>query len=277
MASNIMKQIQRATAKGLSAFQDQPKQAKPPRGPRPAAVAQSAPNTPNPITDQKLRPGAPRVGEFSVLGYYNVPAGVIHRIPAGRPLRLFIKAQATQETDSGGAKTLATPGIIRSSQGQPTLPVTFHPDVSAWGRVDGVWFPCEITSIDYDAQEVSVDAPNNTERVEVYYVHGDGEYRFRVYRELGISDTSAATVTNGSIASIHLVDQKNLETMIRWPRYVGLVPSQRLALEISSNLPHVLNARSGLSLHLQAYSQRVTVTDPSALRRAAEIDMREGV
>ena len=113
--------------------------------------------------------------------------------------------------------------------------------------------------------------------MEVYYVHSDGEYRVRVYRELGVSDTSAVTVLNGSLASMHLVDSHNEETMIRWPRYVGLIPSQRLAVEISSSLPHVFNARSGHVLHIQGYSQRVKITDPQALRRAAEIDMREGV
>lgn len=275
MASNIMKQVQRATARAVSAFQDQPKQAPAARPPRPAAIAQSAPNTINPITAAKLRPGTPRVNEFSVLGYYAVPQGVIHRIPAGEPMRMFIKAQATA-TGAGGNTTVSTPGLVRSSQAQPSLPITFHPDISAWENQNGTWVRSQIISIDPDAEEVVVAADQDNP-VEVYYTHSLGEYRMRVYNELGVSDTSAATLVNGSIASAHLVDQKNVETAINWPRYVGLVPNQRLALEVNSLLPHVFNARSEQVLHIHAYSQRVKITDKKTLRRAAEIDMREGV
>ena len=275
--ADIMKQVQRATARAMSAFQDQPKQPKPVRkGPRPAAIAQSVPNTINPITAAKLRPGTTRPNEFSVLGYYPVPAGVIHRIPAGEPMRMFVKAQATATADAAGAVTVATPGIVASSQGQPTLPVTFHPDVSAWEQVGGVWQRVQISAIDTAAETVEVQA-SGANPLEVYYVHSLGEYRMRVYRELGISDTSAATLVNGSLASAHLVDQKNVETAITWPRYVGLIPSQRLALEINSPLPHVFNQRSEQVLHIHAYSQRVNIVDKQALRRAAEIDMRQGV
>ena len=276
MASNIMKQVQRATAKAVSAFQDQPKQAKTARKPRPAAIAQSVPNTVNPITAAKLRGGSPRVDEFSVLGYYPVPAGVIHRIPAGHPMRLFVKAQATDTAGAAGAFTVATPGIVASSQRQPELPVTFHPDVSAWEQVGGVWQRVVISAIDTNAENVEVQA-TGANPLEVYYVHSLGEYRLRVYRELGVSDTSAATLVNGSLASAHLVDQKNVETAITWPTYVGLIPSQRLALEVNSPLKHVFNARSEHVLNIHAYSQRVNIVDKQALRRAAEIDMRQGI
>jgi hypothetical protein len=231
------------------------------------------------IGDNDLRPGAFVPNQFSVVGYFKIPEGVIYRIPAGKTYRQYIKARATAEGQNGPAQTtvVSTPGIIETVRKQPALPTLFTPDVSAWARVNGTWQRIAVLGIDYVNQTVDVAEPDDCTDLEVYYTHGEGEYRMRVRRALGNSDDTASMVLNGSISGIHTVDQNNLETSHKWPRYLGLIPGQSLALEVKSPLDHVVNARSSHELVIQSFVQEIAITDRARLRAIAEVDIREGI
>lgn len=280
MLKNMQKAARALLGPAQAALNDRPliTQSAPARRAPPAAIPTSG-LKPTIIGDNDLRPGAFVADQFSVIGYFKIPEGVIYRIPAGKTYRQYIKARAAAAGQNGAAQTtiVSTPGIIETIREKATLPTLYTPDVSAWARVGGVWQRINVVDIDYAAQEVDVAEPASCTEIEVYYTHGEGEYRMRVQRELGNSDDTASMVLNGSISGLHTVDQNNLETSHKWPRYLGLIPGQRLTLEVKSPLDHVVNARSSHELNIQAFSQEITITDRARLRAIAEVDIREGV
>jgi hypothetical protein len=217
---------------------------------------------------------------WSVVGYYRVPEGVIMRVPSGRSYRFYLRARNTFDGQDASITTSALTGLVKTEQGRPSDisgGVKYYPEVSVWCKVGGTWQRASITAIDFDTKKVTYTEPKSTTDVEVYYVHSVGQWRYRVYRALGNSDTTAASVANNSFSAAHLVDQNSVETSHKWPTDVVLIPGERLSLEVKTTLDTEFNSRAGNVATLQAYSQQVTVTDPQKLRQIAEIMVRQGL
>jgi hypothetical protein len=159
------------------------------------------------------------------------------------------------------------------------LPTAYHPEVSVWAQVGGVWQRLTITAIDYANGNVTFTEPAGiTGTIDIYYTHGDGQMRFRVARDAGGIDDSTATVFNNSLATLHSIDQNSLETMIAWPQQVELVPGTRLVLEVFTNtVPMVWNDRAGHYVHIAALARRVDVLDKGRLLSLAELENRGGL
>lgn len=221
-----------------------------------------------------------RPGEWSTVAFFQVPRGVIQRLPAGLAYRFYVRSRhAVAGNNAGTAASRTITGLVGMAQTlrvAPTLPSLFQPDVVVWGMVGGVWAQEPVTAVDFVVGSVTYLERANTTQVEVYYVFNIGEWRLRVYRPLGESDTAAVTVANSSFSAAHMVDQNNAETGHRWPRLVVMVPGQRLALEVNSTREVVHNARSLHVLTLESFTTQVDVTDPAQLQQLAEMALREG-
>lgn len=221
-----------------------------------------------------------RSGEWSTVAFFQVPRGVIQRLPAGLPYRFFVRSRHAVAGNNAAAAASRTitglVGIAQTLRVVPTLPSLHHPDVVVWGMVGGVWAQEPVNAVDYAAGSVTYTERALTTQVEVYYVFNVGEWRLRVHRPLGESDTAAITVANASFSAAHLVDQANLETSHRWPRLVVMVPNQRLSLEVNTTREVVHNARSLHVLTLESFVTQIDITDPQELQRVAEAALREG-
>ena len=245
-----------------------------------AAIAESR-LLPTMIEADDLTAGVFNLNQWSTLAYYEVPQGVILRLPQGHNFRMYVKAQATKAGQNSGApanpSTITCPGIVQTLQTEPAYPTQQDGDVVVWCEVAGVWSQADVTAVNYGTNVVSYTEPANCTNVEAYYVHNRGLWRIRVQRQLGNSDTSAISVANGSFGGTHLVDQANVETSPKWPRPTVLIPGQKLQFDVDSSLTHTWGTRAQQTLILHGYAQMVTVTDKSLLRRIAEIDLREGL
>lgn len=222
-----------------------------------------------------------RAGEWSTVAFFQVPRGVIQRLPAGLSYRFYVRSRhavAGNNAASAAARTITgLVGLAQTPRVVPALPSLHHPDVVVWGMVGGVWAQEPVNAVDFAAGSVTYTERALTTQVEVYYVFNVGEWRLRVYRPLGESDTAAVTVANGSFSAAHMVDQNNAETTHRWPRLVVMVPGQRLALEVNTTREVIHNARSLHVLSFESFSTQVDVTDPVELQQLAETALREGV
>ena len=287
---SILDRIRAGLGRGLDLFRDaapaprpQP-QAAPPVRPAPVALQASGWST-QWIDGEDLEPVglAYRPGEWFPLAQVKTPDTAHFRILNGeRRLRIYLKGQKVvpgQNLASPAARTVSLPYLVETPQGKPSLPTAHHPEVSVWAQVGGVWQRLTITAINYAAQEITFTEPAGvTGDIEIYYTHGDGQMRFRVARDAGGIDDSAATVFNQSFATIHSVDQNNLETMIAWPQQVELVPGTRLVLEVfTQQVPMVWNDRAGHYVHIAALARRVEVLDKGRLLSLAEIENRGGL
>ncbi|MCL6527645.1 MAG: hypothetical protein K6T57_12285 [Thermaceae bacterium] len=226
-----------------------------------------------------------RSNEWFALSQFRCPETAHFRIAAGeRRIRMYLYGQKTvpgQNLGAPAARTVNLPGLVQSQQAAPALPSAFHPDVAVWAKVGGVWSQCVITAINYATGDVTFTEPAGvavTDNLELYYLHGDGQFRFRVLRELGGIDDSAATVFNGSLAALHTLEQTNLEVMWSWPQGVELTPGTRLSLEVyTSSTPMLWNSRNPNYLHIYAEARRIEVLDKGTLGVRAELSARNGL
>jgi len=226
-----------------------------------------------------------RANEYFPVAQMRTPETAHFRILAQeRRLRIYIKGQkvfAGQNLASAANRTVNLPGLVQTPQGKPTLPSVYHPEIAAWAKVGGVWQAIPIVSVNYNTGDVTIQEPagvTDPQGIEVYYVHGDGQFRLRVARDGGGVDDSVATVFNQSFATMHAIDQNNLETMIAWPQQVELVPGTRLVLEVfTQNTPIVWNERAGHYIQIAALARRIKVVDKGRLVRLAEIEARGGL
>lgn len=290
----IFDRIRNGLARGLDLFRGDVPQVEPATPPPPPAPAR-----PNPaaiqvggwqfawIDDEDFDPSglAYRPGEFFPVAQMKVPETFHFRILAQeRRIRMYIRGQkifAGQNLASAANRTVNLPGLMETPQAKPTLPSTYHPEVAVWALVGTTWQACPIVSVDYSTGNVTFQEPagvTSTTGIEAYYVHGDGQMRIRVARDAGGIDDSVATVFNQSFATLHAIDQNNLETMIAWPQMVDLVPGMRLLVEVyTTNTPVVWNSRAGHYIQIAAMARQIDVVDKGHLLRLAEIEARGGL
>jgi hypothetical protein len=288
----FLDRIRNGLSRGLDVFRDIPVVQEPQPQPQPQQVSRPAPVAIQTsgwssqwIDEEDLDPVglAWRPGEWFALAQMRTPETAHFRIMNGeRRLRLYFKGQKTvagQTLASPGARTVNLPFLVETPQAKPSLPTAYHPEVSVWAQVGGVWQRLTITAIDYATGNVTFTEPAGiTGTIEIYYTHGDGQMRFRVARDAGGIDDSTATVFNQSFATLHSIDQNSLETMIAWPQQVELVPGTRLVLEVFTNtVPMVWNDRAGHYVHIAALARRVDVLDKGRLLSLAEIENRGGL
>jgi len=288
----FLERLRAGLNRGLDLFRDavpvpqplpQP-QADPPARPAPVAIQASGWST-QWLDEEDLEAVglAYRPAEWFPLAQIRTPETAHFRIMNGeRRLRLYFKGQKTvagQNLANPDARTVNLPYLVETPQGKPGFPTTYHPDVTVWAQVGGVWQRLTITGINYGAGTVTFTEPAGvTGTIEVYYTHGDGQMRIRVARDAGGIDDSTATVFNQSFATLHSIDQTNLETMIAWPQQVELVPGTRLVLEVfTQQVPMVWSDRAGHYVHIAALARRVDVLDKGRLISLAEIENRGGL
>lgn len=285
----IFEQLRDNINRGLGALQ----------GRRPVAPAPMAPMTPV----QAATPDSPwltawldeedfsssglpyRSNEWFSLAQFRTPEDRQIQIRAGeRRIRMYLKGLAVRAGQNLGApasRNVVVPNLIQTDQAAPTLPSQFHPEVAVWALVGTVWQQCPITAINYNTSTITVTEPagvtSNT-GIEIHYTHSDGQFRFRVLRELGGVDDAAATVFNGSFSTLHTLEQSNLEAMWAWPNEVNLVPGTRISLEVYTTVvPMVWNQRAGHYLHIYAESRKLNVLDRSRLVKMAELAARNNL
>ncbi|WP_114314095.1 hypothetical protein [Thermus caldifontis] len=226
-----------------------------------------------------------RPNEYFPVAQMRTPETAHFRILAQeRRLRIYIKGLAKrpgQNYSTPTNRTVVIAGLVETPQAKPSLPSLYHPEVAVWAKVSGVWQQCPIVSINYATGQITFQEPagvTGSEDIEVYFVHGDGQFRLRVARDGGGVDDSVATVFNQSFATMHAIDQNNLETMIAWPQQVELVPGTRLVLEVfTQNTPIVWNERAGHYIQIAALGRRIEVLDKGRLQRLAELEARGGL
>ncbi|WP_337871150.1 hypothetical protein [Meiothermus sp.] len=226
-----------------------------------------------------------RANEWFSLAQFRVPEDRQVQVRAGeRRIRMYLKGLAVRAGSNYGAPTnrnVVVPNLVQTKQAAPTLPSLFHPEVAVWANVGGVWTKCPVVAINYGTGTITFEEPagvTGTDAVEIYYTHGDGQFRFRVLRELGGVDDAAATTFNGSFSALHTLEQSNLETMWAWPNAVNLVPGMRVSLEVyTASVPMVWNSRAGHYLHIYAESRRLNIMDRSRLVKMAELAARNNL
>lgn len=228
---------------------------------------------------QDFRTGFFRANEWSSVGSFEVPPGVLKRIPEGLPYRMFIKGVhrvAGLNVAQAPRTITAIPGMVRSTQALPALPTLFHPEILVWtAPAPGTVFTRQaVTAVDYGARSVTYTEPANTTAVEIHYVFDIGEWRFRVARAVGVSDTVAITVANGSFSAVHTTDQNNAETTHRWPQLVTLVPRQSIVFEVRTSVEVDFGLRSQHMLIIPTLLAQIDVNDPVALAEMAEVSLR---
>lgn len=269
---------------GLSSLMPRPRaaapQPMPAPAPAPAAIQTSPWGTAWLDNEDFDSTGIPyRANEWFSLAQFQCPESGHFRVAAGeRRVRLYLYGQkvvAGQNLGAPGARTVNLPGLVQSKQAAPGLPSAYHPDVAVWANVGGVWQKCVITAINYLTGETTFTEPAGvaaSANIELYYLHGDGQFRFRVLRDLGSIDDAAATVFNGSMAALHAIEQTNLEVMWAWPQQTELVPGTRLSLEVyTASTPMVWNNRAPNYLHIYALGRRIEIWDKGQLARMSEI------
>lgn len=238
------------------------------------------PLRPKLLEARDFRLGTFRANEWSVIGSFEVPPGILKRIPADLPYRMYIKAVhrvAGNNAASAAPRTITgIPSLIRTNQGLPTLPTLHHPEIVVWtAPTPGTVFTQQaVSAVDYAARSVTYTEPANTTHVEIYYVHDDGEWRFRSVRAQGVSDTVALSVANGSFGAVHTVDQNNAETTHRWPRVVNLAPRQSISFEVRSAREMTFDARAQQMLFVLTEVAQIDVNDPVGLANFIEAEMR---
>lgn len=286
----LFEQLRDNIGRGLGALQGRKPQPAPMPQPEPAAAAAAMPDGPwgTAWLDEEdlLSTGIPyRPNEWFSLAQFRVPEDRQVQVAAGeRRIRMYLKGLAVQAGQNLGApanRNVVMPDLLQTKQAAPTLPTLFHPEVAVWANVSGVWTKCQIVAINYATNTITFVEPagvSGTDAIEIYYTHGNGQFRFRVLRELGGVDDAAATAFNGSFSSLHTLEQSNLEAMWAWPSQVNLVPGMRLSLEVfTANLPMVWNERAGHYLHIYAESRRLNISDRSRLVKMAELAARNNL
>ncbi len=247
---------------------------------QPAPAATRGPALPTMLDAEDFTAGAPwAASQWFTLAEFKAPAGVAWKIPAGPAYRAYLNARAYQAGLNGVAsnRTITCPDLIDTPQSAPTLPTVYHPEVQIWAKVGAVWNRANVTAINFSTGVVNYDEPANCTDVEAYYVHNNGEWRLRVIRELGNSDTSAVAVINSSMGATHSVDQISSESNHKWPRELLLFEGFRLSLEVKSSREHQFNTRSGHVLRIYAVRREVAALDAKRMRQLNEFDLREGV
>ncbi len=285
----IFEQLRDNISRGLGALQGRRPVAAAPVAPVAPAVA-ATPDSPwlTAWLDEEdfSASGLPyRPNEWFSLAQFRVPEDRQVQIRAGeRRIRMYLKGLAVQAGSNFGAPTnrnVVVANLIETKQAKPTLPSLFHPEVAVWARVGTTWVKCPVVAVNYTTGTITFEEPagvTGADAVEIYYTHSDGQFRFRVLRELGNVDDAAATTFNGSFATLHTLEQANLETMWTWPNQVNLVPGMRISLEVyTANVQMVWNDRAGHYLHIYAESRKLNVVDRSRLVKMAELDMRNNL
>lgn len=277
---------------GLSSLMPRPRGAAPQpmpapaTAPAPAAIQTSPWGTAWLDNEDFASTGIPyRANEWLSLAQFRCPETGHFRIAAGeRRIRLYLYGQKTvpgQNLAAPAARTVNLPGLLQSKQVAPALPSAYHPDVAVWALVGSTWQKATITAINYTTGEVTFTEPAGvatTANIELYYLHGDGQFRFRVLRDLGNIDDAAATVFNGSLAALHTLEQTNLEIIWAWPQKTELAPGTRLSLEVyTASTPMVWGDRAPNYIHIYALGRRIEVGDKGQLARMSEINARQGL
>ncbi|WP_240637236.1 hypothetical protein [Meiothermus hypogaeus] len=226
-----------------------------------------------------------RPNEWFSLAQFRVPEDRQVQIRSGeRRIRMYLKGlavRAGQNLGAPAARNVVVPNLIETRQASPTLPTLFHPEIAVWALVGSNWQKCPITAINYNTNTITFTEPagvtSNT-GIEIYYTHSDGQFRFRILRELGGVDDSAATAFNGSFSALHSLEQSNLEAMWAWANEVNLVPGMRVSLEVyTTNVPMIWNDRANHYLHIYAESRKLNVLDRSRLVKMAELSARNNL
>lgn len=216
-------------------------------------------------------------GQWTAVASFEMPPGAIMRIEENSPFRMFIKNAswpASLNAATATARTLSLPHLMRTSQLAPALPSAHHPEVVIVATVGAVDTNVQVTAIDYGARTVTFTEPAHTTVLTIYYTTGVGEWRFRVSRAAGVSDTVAITVANGSMAALHSVDQTNRETAHRWPQLVTLVRGQHLLFEVLSSVNVNFNPLARQMVLIPSLMGLLDVNDPAALADIAEAGLR---
>jgi hypothetical protein len=223
-------------------------------------------------------------GDWSVVGAFKIEKDVRYRLLAGQPIRFFVKALFKESFAAVGAATTENTliaDLVNSKQADPTLPSFYHPEVTVWHRVAGAWQRSEINSITYELDGmggiVDYDVPVGATEREIYYVHGNGEFRLRAENVLGGVDNSSAMLWNDSFMSIHSTDQNDVNTCPKFPRDEELVYGQRLVLEVRTTVEVAFNERARHLMIFKAAGMQIMALDGRALRAAAEVQNRAGV
>lgn len=285
----IFEQLRDNISRGLGALQGRRPVAAAPVAPVAPAVA-ATPDSPwlTAWLDEEdfSASGLPyRPTEWFSLAQFRVPENRQVQIRVGeRRIRMYLKGLAVRAGSNYGTPTnrnVVVANLIETKQAKPTLPSLFHPEVAVWARVGTTWVKCPVVAVNYTTGTITFEEPagvTGADAVEIYYTHSDGQFRFRVLRELGILDDVAATTFNGSFATLHTLEQSNLEAMWAWPNQVNLVPGMRISLEVyTAGVPMVWNDRAGHYLHVYAESRKLNVVDRSRLVKMAELDMRNNL
>lgn len=221
---------------------------------------------------------------FSLAVFRNPEDRQVRIATAERRLRMYVRGQllvAGQNLAAAAARTVSLPHLVQTRQASVTLPATIHPEVAVWAVVGGTWTRLTITAVNYAAPSITFTEPAGiptTANIEIYFVHGDGQFRFRVQRDLGAIDDAAATAFNGTFAAIHTLEQTSIEALMAWPNETNLVPGLRLALEVNTGaVPIVWNDRAGHQFFVFCKSRKIDVHDRSYLARHAELDARQNL
>lgn len=225
-----------------------------------------------------------QASQWFKLGEFEVPSETVWRIQENQPFRLMVPAITRRAGNNAAAasRNVIIAGLFQSPYPAPALggnPSLKHPSVRVWCLVDAVWSPAVVTAINWGTGQVSYNEPLNCTNVEIYFLHTDGEVRFRAYRKLGNSDTNGVSLFNSSMGAVHASDQRDIEasSAVSWPREVTLGDDYTLGLEVRSTLEHVISARSHLLVNIPAYVREVATVDAVRKAQISELDLRGGL
>jgi hypothetical protein len=233
--------------------------------------------SPTTIEAEDFRAGNWRENEWSNVAYVKCDEVTHYKLTEGAPITLWVRARLIVAGSGSGLKLVSLPGLLDGSLGPANVEVLiWHKDATT-----NTWNAGSGQAVSYAASgiggEVEYIEPANTAQTEIYYIHGDGLFRFRALRALGGFDDANVMLWNDSFSAMHQVNQRSSRTTPRWNRNFDLVPGMTLSFEVKTSVPVVFNARARHILAIPAMSSDLEVRNKIALNAAVEIATRGGI
>ena len=248
-------------------------------------------------------PGKPRQLQFAnfsanaawssnmpiVLAQYEVPLGEVFKPDPLAPIRCYLMARHETAITADAAVTLAVDlgaagyDLVRSNRVAPALPSLNHPDARAFISSDngGTWTESNVTAFDETTNTVTIAKVAATNRIKVYFLHGNGEFRLRVSRPAG-SDVVSPLIYNSPFKALHETNQIDGRTAIRLSGarsgdFPALAPRWKLALEVKTSAPMYWQSEARHELLIHGFTAPVLVHNWKLLEARLEQEWRSGL
>lgn len=198
-----------------------------------------------------------------VVAQHEVALGEVFKPNPLAPIRAYIMGRHEAAIVADAAVTIVVDlgaqgyDLVRSNRVAPALPTLIHPDARAFISSDAgaTWNETTVTAFDENANTVTISKVAGTNRIRLYFLHGNGEFRLRVSRPIG-SDIVSPLIYNAPFKALHETNQIDSRTAIRLSGarsgdFPALAPRWKLSLEVKTSVPiyWVAEARHELLIH----------------------------